>query len=203
MDAQSHVLQPVVPRRQLTVWHAASVCVGTVIGAGIFATPPLAAAQVPSPAMLMAAWALGGVLSLMGALCFAEMAAAFPDAGGDYYFLRRAYGDSVGFLFAWSRFAVIHTGSMAMLAFVFGDYLAQIIDIGPSGSALYGASIIVLLAAINLAGLRFGIGTQVTLMMIVLFGLACVGLAGMWLGLTGQPVPAAEAPELARNASFG
>jgi len=203
MDAQSHVVQPVVPRRQLTVWHAVSVCVGTVIGAGIFATPPLAAAQVSSPAMLMTAWALGGVLSLIGALCFAEMAAAFPDAGGDYYFLRRAYGDSVGFLFAWSRFAVIHTGSMAMLAFVFGDYLAQIIDLGPFGSALYGASIIVLLAAINLAGLRFGIGTQVTLMMIVLFGLACVGLAGLWLGLTGRPMPAAEAPELARNASFG
>src|SRR4030095_7481909 len=106
---------PVQPRRQLTVWHAVSVCVGTVIGAGIFATPPLAAAQIPSAGMLMAAWALGGLLSLIGALCFAEMAAAFPDAGGDYYFLRRACGDSVGFLFAWSRFAVIHSGLMAIV----------------------------------------------------------------------------------------
>src|SRR5690349_20621448 len=110
MDVETGAPHVSVPRRQLTVWHAVSVCVGTVIGAGIFATPPLAAAQLSSPAMLIVAWTLGGVLSLIGALCFAEMAAAFLDDGGDYYFLRRAYGDSVGFLFAWSRFAVIHTG---------------------------------------------------------------------------------------------
>ena len=192
-----------MPRRQLTVWHAVSVCVGTVIGAGIFATPPLAAAQAPSETLLMTAWALGGLLSLVGALCFAEMSAAFPDAGGDYYFLRRAYGEGVGFLFAWSRFAVIHTGSIAMLAFVFGDYLGQIVDIGPSGSALFGALMIVMLAAVNLAGIRFGIGAQVTLMIIVLFGLACVGFAGFWLGFTGRPTPTAELPALGGHASFG
>ncbi len=64
-------------------------------------------------------------MSLAGALCFAELAAAFPDPGGDYFFLRKAYGAEAGFLFAWSRFAVIHTGSIALLAFSFGDYLAR------------------------------------------------------------------------------
>lgn len=139
-----------MPRRQLTVWHAVSVCVGMVIGAGIFSTTPLAASNVSSGTLLLAAWAFGGALSLIGALCFAEMAAAFPDAGGDYFFLRKAYGRRIGFLFAWSRFAVIHTGSMALLAFVFGDYLGQVIDLGADDSAFFAALIIVTLVAVNL-----------------------------------------------------
>ncbi len=129
------VMHAVSRSRQLSVWHAVSVCVGMVIGAGIFSTTPMAAANVSSSGALLLAWAFGGAMSLAGALCFAEMAAAFPDAGGDYYFLYKAYGPRLGFLFAWSRFAVIHTGSMAMLAFVFGDYLGQVIHLGAHGSA--------------------------------------------------------------------
>jgi amino acid transporter len=178
---------PAQPHRQLTVWHAVSVCVGMVIGAGIFKTSPMAAANVTSGGGLLAAWAVGGVLSLVGALCFAEMAAAFPDAGGDYFFLRQAFGERVGFVFAWSRFAVIHTGSMALLAFVFGDYLGQVLPLGPYGSAVFATLIISTLAAVNLAGIRFGLGTQVSLMAIVLFGLLCVGAAGVWQSLHGIP----------------
>lgn len=152
-----------------------------VIGAGIFKTTPLAAANLASGSQLMLAWAIGGGLSLVGAFCFAEMAAAFPDTGGDYFFLRKAYGAWVGYLFAWSRFAVIHTGSMAMLAFVFGDYLGRIVHFGPYDSVVFATLIIVALTLINLAGIQFGIGTQVTLMMIVLLGLLSVGAAGLWL----------------------
>lgn len=181
------------PRRQLSVWHAISVCVGMVIGAGIFSTTPAAAANVSSSSVLMWTWAFGGALSVAGALCYAEMAAAFPDAGGDYYFLYRAYGPRIGFLFAWSRFAVIHTGSMAMLAFVFGDYLGQIVHLGSYGSALFAALIVIVLVLVNLAGLRFGINTQVALMTIVLSGLASVGAAGLWLGMHGVPPATAGA----------
>ena len=173
------------PRRQLSVWHAISVCVGMVIGAGIFSTTPAAAANVSSSSVLMWTWAFGGALSVAGALCYAEMAAAFPDAGGDYFFLYRAYGPRLGFLFAWSRFAVIHTGSMAMLAFVFGDYLGQVVHLGPLGSALFAALIVIVLVLVNLAGLRFGINTQVVLMSIVLLGLASVGAAGLWISFQG------------------
>ena len=180
------------PRRQLHVWHAVSVCVGMVIGAGIFKTTPMAAANLPSDGALMLAWVFGGVLSLIGALCFAEMAASFPDVGGDYHFLRTAFGDRVGFVFAWSRFAVIHTGSMAMLAFVFGDYLGQIVPLGQYGSAFFATLIILLLTAVNLAGIRVGIHTQVSLMALVLFGLLSVGAAGAWLTVQGVP-PAAPA----------
>lgn len=169
----------VAPHRRLGVWHAVSVCVGMVIGAGIFKSAPLAAENIPSDFALLAAWAFGGAMSLAGALCFAELAGAFPDPGGDYFFLRKAYGDGVGFLFAWSRFAVIHTGSMAMLAFSFGDYLAEIVDLGVNGSALIGATTIVALAALNLAGLRFGIGMQTLLVVAVIAGLLLVGAAGV------------------------
>jgi basic amino acid/polyamine antiporter, APA family len=191
-----------LPRRQLGIWHAASVCVGMVIGAGIFKTTPIAAANLGSETQLMLAWAVGGVFALIGALCFAEMAAAFPDAGGDYFFLRMAYGTKLGFLFAWSRFAVIHTGSMAMLAFVFGDYLGEVVHLTSNDTTLFAVLIILALTAVNLAGLRFGIGTQVTLMLIVVAGLLSVGLAGIWMWAQGSGAAPGPAPN-ARGTHVG
>jgi amino acid transporter len=182
---------PTAPLRRLGIWHAISVCVGMVIGAGIFVTAPLAAANVPSVGVLLAAWAFGGAMSLAGALCFAEMAAAFPDTGGDYHFLRSAYGDGVAFLFAWSRFAVIHTGSIALLAFSFGDYLAAVVQLGQHGPAILAAAAILILAAVNLAGLRFGVGTQVALLFVVLAGMVAVIAAGIWLDVRGVATGAA------------
>ncbi len=168
-----------------------------VIGAGIFITAPLAAANLPSGGWVLAAWVFGGAMSLAGALCFAEMAAAFPDAGGDYNFLRRAYGDGVGFLFAWSRFAVIHTGSMALLAFTFGDYLATLVPLGDHGATYFAAVTIAVLAAVNLAGLKFGIGTQVGLLWLVLAGMVAIITAGAWLAATGAATAALRALDVA------
>ncbi len=178
---------PVAPRRQVGVWEAVAVCVGMVIGAGIFRSPSIVAANVGSDTEMLLAWAFGGAMSLAGALCFAEMAAAFPDPGGDYHFLTRAFGKRAGFLFAWSRFAVIHTGSMAMLGFVLGDYVGELLGFGPAGSSLLAALAIASLAALNLTGLRAGIGTQVGLMVVVFAGLVAVGLGGIALAVQGTP----------------
>jgi APA family basic amino acid/polyamine antiporter len=183
-----------VPRRQLSVWHAAAVCVGCVVGAGIFSSTPQAALNMTSSGQLIAAWVFGGVISLAGALCFAEMASAFPDAGGDYRFLYLAYGPRTAFLFAWSRFAVIHSGSIAMLAFVFGDYLSQVVHLGPNGSAWCAAAIVGALVAVNLAGIRFGINTQVVLTSIVVCGLGSVIAAGLWISAQGWPATGAALP---------
>jgi APA family basic amino acid/polyamine antiporter len=183
---------PVTPVKSLGEWHAVSVCIGMVIGAGIFITTPLAAANLPSGGWVLAAWIFGGAMSLAGALSFAEMATAFPDTGGDYNFLRRAYGDGAGFLFAWSRFAVIHTGSMALLAFTFGDYLATVVSLGEHGATVFAAATIVALAVVNLAGLKFGIGTQVWLLWLVLAGMLALIAAGVWLAATGT-LPATPA----------
>ena len=177
-----------VPQRQLTMWHAMAVCVGMVIGTGIFRTTPLAAEAVTSPTVLLALWAFGGAMSLAGALCFAEMAAAFPDAGGDYFFLRKAFGETLGFLFAWSRFAVIHTGSMALVAFALGDYVAEVLSVGASTSTVVAALAIVLLAALNLAGIRFGVGAQIALMTAVICGMLAVVAAGVWIAVGGASV---------------
>jgi APA family basic amino acid/polyamine antiporter len=194
------------PARSLRVRHAVAVCVGMVIGAGIFITTPAAAANLPHAGLLLMAWAFGGAMSLAGALCFAEMAAAFPDAGGDYHFLRRAYGPGAGFLFAWSRFAVIHTGSMALLAFTFGDYLATVLPLGSQAAPWFAATTIVVLAAINLAGVKFGIGTQLSLLTLVLAGMAAVVAAGIWLAVRGfspaLPASAIDAPRLDLGAAL-
>lgn len=183
------------PQRHLDVRHAVSVCIGMVVGAGIFKTSPMVAASLSSDWALYLAWAVGGVLSFVGALCFAELAAAFPDAGGDYQFLRRAFGERTGFLFAWSRFAVIHTGSMALLAFVCGDYLAQAMPLerwlgpalGPYASALFAAVVIVVLTVLNLRHVRVGLGTQLGLMVLVIGGLCALGVAAAWLAWQGVP----------------
>ncbi len=163
-----------------------------VIGAGIFKSTPAAAMNAGSGTWLLLLWIFGGLISLIGALCFAELSAAFPDAGGDYYFLRRSYGEEVGFLFAWSRFAVIHTGSMAMLAYVFSDYVNELFALGHWGSVSLAAGLIVAIAGINLAGIRLGVDTQVGLMLLVLSGLLSVGLAGVWLSV--QDIAPAAAP---------
>ena len=176
---------PATPRRVLGVRHAVSMCVGMVIGAGIFRSSPNVAANLADAPTLFALWVVGGVLSLLGALCFAEMSAAFPHAGGDYAFLSRAYGKRLALLFAWSRFSVIHTGSMALLAFVFGDYLSHLVDLGHWSSPAFGLLVIIMLVALNLRGIRVGLGTQVGLMGVVLFGLACVGLGGAWQEISG------------------
>jgi APA family basic amino acid/polyamine antiporter len=181
------------PSRQLSVLHAVAICLGVVIDAGIFRSTPNVAAAVPSEWGLYLLWALGGVLSLVGALCFAELSAAFPDAGGDYHFLRLAYGQRVGFLFAWSRFAVIHTGSMALAAFVFGDYLNQLVHLGPFGAPCLAAATILCLVLVNLRGVRPGVHTQVGLVSMVLLGLAAVVGSAAWFALAGHPDLAAAA----------
>jgi amino acid transporter len=172
-----------------------SMCVGMVIGAGIFRSAPNVASNLAGTDLfgvaltgsdeLFLLWVVGGVLSLLGGLCFAEMAAAFPHAGGDYFFLSRAYGRRLALLFAWSRFSVIHTGSMAMLAILFGDYLSHVVDLGPWTSSLFGLLAIALLVVLNLRGIRVGLTTQVGFMGVVLVGLACVGLGGLWQQVQG------------------
>lgn len=180
------------PQRSLSVWHAASICVGMVIGAGIFKTSPIVAQNLDSATALYLAWMIGGVLSLIGALCFAEISAGFPHAGGDYHFLHRAYGKRIAFLFAWSRFSIIHTGSMALLAFVCADYVNEVISLGPIGSGVFAALVIAVLTALNLRGVRVGLGAQVALVVLVCCGLALLVSAGAWLAVTGAPQPVTE-----------
>ncbi len=177
------------PRRTLTVLDAVSVIIGIVIGAGIFRTPALVAANVDSSAMFIGLWLAGGMISLIGALCYAELASAYPDTGGDYHFLHRAFGDGPAFLFAWARLSVIQTGSIAMAAYVLGDYATALLPLGPHSSAVYALLMIAGLTAIHLAGLRPGKWTQNLLSAAVVLGLLMVAAAGLPL-LLGSASPA-------------
>ena len=157
------------------------ITVGIVIGAGIFQTPALVADIAGSPAKMLTAWVLGGALSFIGALTYAELAGAYPSAGGDYTFLTRAYGKEVSFMFAWARSMVIITGSIALLGFILGDYLSRLFSLGEYSSAIYAALATLLLTAINLAGLRGSSRMQNVLGLLEIGGVLLVAGAAMLL----------------------
>src|SRR3712207_5310328 len=112
--------------RGLGALDAATIVVGSMIGSGIFITSAESTRLVGSPGWLLAAWALAGLLTVTGALCCAELAAMMPRAGGQYVFLREAYGPGVGFLFGWSLFLVIQTGTIAAVAVAFARFLGVV-----------------------------------------------------------------------------
>lgn len=183
---------------------AVAIIVGVVVGAGIFKAPSLVAAMAGSTEAMFAAWVLGGLVSLIGALCYAELATAYPHAGGDYHFLRRAYGRPVSFLFAWARFSVITTGSIALLGFLFGDYLQQVLPLGPHGAALYAGAAVVVLTLVNLRGLRTGAAVQTWMTLAEVAGLLLIVCAGLWLLFGGGGGPAAPvATAGSGHAAFG
>lgn len=178
------------PKRAISLTDAIALIVGIVIGSGIFETPALVAANVDSSVSLFVAWIVGGVVSVAGALCYAELATSFPNVGGAYYFLKRSFGSSVAFLFAWARMTVIQTGSIALLAFVFGDYLSQVASFGTYSSPIYAAIAIAVLTGLNILGLREGKWTQNLLTIAKILGLALV----IVVGFTSPASPASPAP---------
>jgi amino acid transporter len=171
---------PAAPRPSLRLVDAVALVVGIVIGAGIFRAPPAVAAAAPGAAAALAAWLAGGVVSLAGAMCYAELAATYPHAGGDYHFLGRALGRGPAFLFAWARLTVIPTGSVALLAFVFGDYAAELAG-EPGASTPFAAGLVVALTALNVAGLRLATRAQLALTAALVAGLVAVIAAGLLL----------------------
>lgn len=182
------------PKPALSTFDAVMIIVGIVIGGGIFALPPAIAGLTGSFDWMLIAWGVGAALTLIGALCYAEMASAFPNAGGDYHFLTRAFGRDVSFFFGWARVTVILTGSIAMLGFVCGDYLTRVLDLGPYSSAIYAGAIIVLLTAVNIAGLKESSRTQNLLTAVEVTGLLLVVLAGLMVTAPAATSAAAAAP---------
>ena len=175
------------PRQLLKTVDVMALVIGIVIGAGIFSAPAIVAANSGSVTEMMLAWLLGGAIAVAGALCYAELCTSHPSAGGDYHFLRLAYGEKVSFLFAWARLTVIPTGSIALLGYVFGDYATQIYSLGTWSSAIYAAIMVVVLTLINLIGLRSGKWTQNVLTILEVAGVLFIIGAGLLM----TPDPAA------------
>jgi len=160
--------------RGLGLIDASMIVVGSMIGSGIFIVSAESARLVGAPGWLLMAWVLGGVLTITGALCCAELAAMWPHAGGQYVFLREAYGPSVGFLFGWSLFLVIQTGTIAAVAVAFANFTGVLTSsvsaeryiVAPHGIGGYAISLstqqlvavvmILFLTLTNTSGLKTG-----------------------------------------------
>ncbi|HMF77107.1 MAG TPA: amino acid permease [Bryobacteraceae bacterium] len=185
-------------RRDLGLWGAVAIVVGTVIGSGIFLVPKAMILNVGSPGMVFAVWVFGGILTMFGALTYAELAAALPEAGGEYVYLREAYGPFFGFLYGWTQTWVAKSASIATLATGFFYYLANFlpqlekvvgtipIPLGENGGPLeirsgqlLAMAVILFLAVVNYFGVKIGGGVQIAVTIVkvaLIFGIIAIGL---------------------------
>lgn len=179
----------------LSLWDSICLIVGIIIGASIYQAPPEIFKSAGSAELGMLAWAVGGAVSLIGSLCYAELASCFRTAGGDYTYLTRAYGPRVGFIFAWAELSVIRTGgSIAFMAYVFANYAEQFHYLGPNSKLIYAIGGIMTLTLINAVGIKPGRLVQNTLTTANIIGLTSVCLIGfVWFFWPGRPAPPAAA----------
>jgi APA family basic amino acid/polyamine antiporter len=161
-------------KRQIGLRTAAALVVGEVIAVGIFLTPAGMAKSLGSPMWLLIVWLLMGAMALCGALCYGELAARYPEAGGGYVYLREAYGPGVAFMYGWMAFLVMDPGLTAALAVGLATYAGYMVNIGPLGTKLLAIATIVVVALINIRGVRTGAWFIRTLMFLKLGLLAFV-----------------------------
>jgi len=192
---------PVELRRDLGLWGAIAIVIGTVIGSGIFLVPRTMILRVGSPTMVFVVWVFGGLLSLCGALSYAELAAAMPEAGGEYVYLREAYGPIWGFLYGWTQMWVAKSGGIATLGTGFFLYVTNFfprldgifytvpLPIGPHFAPLelrYGQllaiALILFLAVVNYFGVKLGGQVQIIVTVIKVLLIAFIVVAGLGFG---------------------
>lgn len=173
----------------LSVFDGVMMLVGIVVGIGIFKTPSLVAANSGSGAAFIGLWVLGGFIALVGALCYAELGSSHASSGGEYHFLSKAYGRKLGMLFGWARCTIIQPGAIAAVAFVYGEYISEVINFGRYSFALHGAVAVIALTWVNLIGLREASWTQNLFAILAIAALVLVVLAAFYVG----PQPTATA----------
>jgi amino acid transporter len=176
----------------LSLFDCVCIIVGTIVGAGIFVTPTIVAGNMPSQMWLLTAWGLGGLVAVLGALCFAELVTTYPDRGGDYGYLKRAFGRPVGFAFSWTAFWVIRPGNIGAMAFAFGSFAAGVF--GESMSSFNWATLaVVFISLLNAVGVQAGKVTQNVLTVIKVSAIVLLLLAAI-LFRPSQPEVSREGP---------
>jgi len=169
--------------RSLTLRDATMLVIGCIVGVGIFRSASSIANHLQSPGLIVLLWVLGGLLSLCGALCYAELAALFPSTGGDYVYISRIYGRFWGFLFGWTKLFVERTGTIAILVFFFAEYLSRVMPYPPGAGRALAVGATLLLTWVNVAGVRWGALVQNLFTLVKMAALAIVVLAGIHLFL--------------------
>ena len=172
--------------RSLGLGDATMLVVGCIVGVGIFRTAGPIAGQIQSPALFLALWLAGGVVSLCGALCYAEMSSMYPASGGDYVYIREVYGRFWGFLFGWTKLFIERTGTIAILGFVFAEYASRVLPYGPGALRWVAAGAILFLTAVNVAGVRWGTYVQNVFTVVKIAALVILIAAGARAAATGQ-----------------
>jgi len=174
-------------RRVLGPWSAGALIAGSMIGTGIFIFVFPVAERLPTRAAILTAWVVGALVASCGALCLAELAAAYPQTGGIYVFLRRAYGPSVGFLYSWAKFLIMRPGSFAIMAVAFAAFSMDFLGLGPQSSPwtqkVLAIATVAALTAINIVGVRAGGGVQNVLTTVKVFCLVAIIGIGVSFGL--------------------
>ena len=169
-------------RRAIRLPHATAMVVGTIIGASIFVQPSEITGVVPTVGAVLLVWLVAGALTLIGALVCAELASTFPESGGVYVYLREAYHPSVGFLWGWAMFWIMHSGIIAVVAMVFARYTDYFVPLGDFGMKVVAVGAIVVLSAVNYVGVRHGTLVQTTFTVGKLAAIALIIVVGAVLG---------------------
>jgi APA family basic amino acid/polyamine antiporter len=194
-------------RRALGPFDATMVVVGGIVGSGIFMLPSVVAQRLPTSGLVLAAWVAGGAIALAGAFAFAELATLFPRAGGEYTYLREAYPPAVAFLFGWASLLMIQGGGLAAVAITFAEYVLRLFSKSTEAAPVCAAVAIVLVAAVNYAGVKPGSRLLNLLVVLKVAALAALIVGGLVLPHGPPPVPPPAAAAVptppAGIASFG
>jgi APA family basic amino acid/polyamine antiporter len=169
-----------VPRKELSLFDSICIIVGIIIGAGIYEVTPTVAACMGGWKGILGIWLAGGLLALTGAICYAELATAYPHEGGDYVYQSRAYGSLAGYLFGWSQLVIIRPGDIALLAFVFARYAMTLYPSGENMLPVYASMAVIILTLINILGVKEGKWAQNLLTIIKAIGILAIVIAGFF-----------------------
>jgi APA family basic amino acid/polyamine antiporter len=189
--------------RKLSVLDSAAIVVGTVIGSAVFIVPSSVAQNLPTVASFLGVWVFTGVLSFFGALAYAELGAMMPSTGGQYVFLREAYGRLPAFLCGWAFFLVIQSGAIATLAAGFSIYLSYFLPLGTLGARMVSVGLILALTFVNYRGVRQGVAVQNTFTFLKLLGIAILVLSAFFFSREGATAAAPLATAAFDFGKFG
>jgi len=172
--------EPAELLRRVGLFDATMIVMGGIVGAGIFINPYVVARQVHTPVLILAVWVAGGVVAMLGAFIYAELAARMPNVGGQYAYLRDAFHPLAGFLYGWVLLLVIQTGGMAAVTITFARYFLELTG-WPVSEKWVAVATITLLTVVNCLGVKAGSRVQSVLMLLKIGAIATLILAGLFL----------------------
>ena len=173
--------------RQIGLFDSTMVVMGGIVGAGIFINPYVVAQRVHSPVLILSVWVAGGIVAILGAFIYAELADRLPAVGGQYAYLREAWHPAAGFLYGWALLLVVQTGGMAAVTVTFAQYFLELTHLNISDRWIVVFTLAAL-TTINCLGVKAGTRLQTTLMLIKIAAIACLVGAGLFLVSNPQPL---------------